>query len=311
METEHLREFIELAKDGSFTKTAGRLNLAQSTLSKHVALLEEHFGVRIFERNNLRTALTPAGRILLDDAQEVLTALENARQHLEDYRRSTPLSLQLELFRGYKPTDDLVVTAQEELRREGRPIDIEAVDIVKPPLDQLRSGVVDLGLFVYPKGADLTGLVSIPLVTEPLVAVVSRDHPLAARDVIRASELTGNVVWTIQEEGSVQFARRVEQLLLAHDARPRFVPVPWQNGQNSYTRIAFVDSGVFVHFASVAKFSMPVTSSRHKVLRFEEPGMEITVSAVWREGDRSEARELLVGKMQEIAAGADMGLYWR
>lgn len=133
-------------------------------------------------------------------------------------------------------------------------------------------------------------LVAVPLVTEPLVAVVSRDHPLAARDAIRAADLTGNVVWTIQEEGSVQFARRVEQLLLGHGAQPRFVPVPWQNGQNSYTRIAFVDSGVFVHFASVAKYSMPVTSNRHKVLRFEEPGMEITVSAVWRENDPNEAR---------------------
>lgn len=143
------------------------------------------------------------------------------------------------------------------------------------------------------------------------MAVVSRDHPLAARDAIRAADLTGNVVWTIQEEGSVQFARRVEQLLLGHGAQPRFVPVPWQNGQNSYTRIAFVDSGVFVHFASMAKYSMPVTSNRHKVLRFEEPGMEITVSAVWRENDPNEARGLLVEKMPEVAQGADMGLYWR
>lgn len=311
METEHLREFLELAKDGSFTKTAARLNLAQSTLSKHVAALEDYFGVRVFERNNLRTALTPAGRLLLDDAQEVLGALESARQHLEDYRHSAPLALRLELFRGYKPTDDLVVTAQEELRRDGRSIEIESVDIVKPPLEQLRDDEVDLGLFVYPEGVDLTGLVAVPLVTEPLVAVVSRDHPLAARDVIRAADLTGNVVWTIQEEGSVQFARRVEQLLLGHGAQPRFVPVPWQNGQNSYTRIAFVDSGVFVHFASVAKYSMPVTSNRHKVLRFEEPGMEITVSAVWRKDDPNEARRLLVEKMLEVAQGADMGLYWR
>lgn len=311
METEHLREFLELAKDGSFTKTAARLNLAQSTLSKHVAALEDYFGVRVFERNNLRTALTPAGRLLLDDAQEVLGALESARQHLEDYRRSAPLALRLELFRGYKPTDDLVVTAQEELRRDGRSIEIESVDIVKPPLEQLRDDEVDLGLFVYPEGVDLTGLVAVPLVTEPLVAVVSRDHPLAVRDVIRAADLTGNVVWTIQEEGSVQFARRVEQLLLGHGAQPRFVPVPWQNGQNSYTRIAFVDSGVFVHFASVAKYSMPVTSNRHKVLRFEEPGMEITVSAVWRKDDPNEARRLLVEKMLEVAQGADMGLYWR
>lgn len=311
METEHLREFIELTKDGSFTRTAARLNLAQSTLSKHVAALEDHFGVRVFERSNLRTVLTPAGRILFDDAQEVLTALETARQHLDDYRHSMPLSLKLELFRGYKPTDDLLVTAEEELRRAGHTLEIETIDIIKPPLEQLRCGEVDLGLLVYPEGANLAGLVAKPLVTEPLVAIVSRDHPLATRDTIRASELSGNVVWTIQEEGSVQFARRVEQLLLGHGAQPRFVPVPWQNGQNSYTRIAFVDSGVFVHFASVAKYSMPITSTRHKVLRFEEDTMRITVSAVWRENDSNEACALLVEKMLQIAQNANMGLYWQ
>lgn len=311
MDVEYLREFVELAKDASFTRTAGRLGMAQSTLSKHIAAVEAEFGVHAFERSNLRTVLTPAGRLLFEEAQGVVSSYDAARARLAAYRKADPLHLRLELFQGYKPTDDLLATAGEEFRRTGRVVEIEAVDIVKPPLEELRGGNVDVGLLVHPDNADLTGLASVPLVTEPLVAVVSTDHPLSGRDTVRAADLSGNVVWTIQEEGSRQFARQVELMLLARGASPRFMTVPWQNAQSSYTSIAFVDSGVYVTFASVAKFSMPITSTRHKVLRFaEEDDMHITVSAVWRTDDPNPACRLVVDTMRSIVARTDMSAYW-
>ncbi len=248
---------------------------------------------------------------MFDEAQNIVAAFDAAHARMASYRSATPLHVRLELFQGYKPTDDLLATVSEELRRMGRVVEIEAVDIVKPPLEELRCGHADLGLLVYPDNANLDGLTSVPLVTEPLVAVVSTEHQLSKRDVIRVEGLSGNVVWTIQEEGSRQFACRVEQILLEHGARPRFMTVPWQNAQSSYTSIAFVDSGVYVTFASVAKFSMPVTSTRHKVLRFaEEDDMLITVSAVWRSDDPNPACRLVVDTMLAIVAHTDMSAYW-
>lgn len=311
MDIEYLREFIELAKDASFTRAAGRLGIAQSTLSKHIAAVESTFGVRVFERNNLRTALTPAGRLLFDDAQGIVAAYDAARERMSTYHKATPLRLRLELFQGYKPTDDLLATALDEFRRSGHVVEIDVVDIVKPPLEELRAHHADLGLLVHPDGADLSGLVSIPLVVEPLVAVVSNDHPLSSRNEIRAADISGNVVWTIQEEGSRQFAHRVEQILLERGARPHFMTIPWQNAQSSYTSIAFVDSGVYVTFASVAKFSMPVTSTRYKMLRFApEDDMSITVSAVWRADDNNPALELVVDTTKDIVGKTDMSAYW-
>lgn len=312
MDLEYLREFVELVKDANFTRTAGRMGIAQSTLSKHIAAVERAFGVRILERSNLRTELTPAGRLLYEDAQGIVTAYDAALARMESYRKANPLKLRLELFCGYKPTDDLLASTREEFRRSGTVVEIETVDIVKPPLEEIRQGSVDLGLLVHPAGIDMTGLVSLPLVTEPLVAVVSADHPLASRDVIGIEELSGDVVWTIQEEGSRQFALRVEQILLEHDAHPRFMTIPWQNAQSSYTSIAFVDSGVYVTFASVAKFSMPITATRYKVLRFaDEDAAMITVSAVWRGDTENPACELAVDTMRGIVEQTDMSTYWK
>ena len=50
METAYLHEFAKVAECGSFTAAARELHLTQSTLSKHVALLEREFGADLFVR---------------------------------------------------------------------------------------------------------------------------------------------------------------------------------------------------------------------------------------------------------------------
>ena len=52
------RELIELAECLNFHKAANRLFITQSTLSKHVIAAERELGIRIFERNTQKVALT-------------------------------------------------------------------------------------------------------------------------------------------------------------------------------------------------------------------------------------------------------------
>ena len=61
METAHLHEFAKVADCGSFTAAARELHLTQSTLSKHVALLEREFGADLFVRDRSGVSLTEAG----------------------------------------------------------------------------------------------------------------------------------------------------------------------------------------------------------------------------------------------------------
>ena len=61
METAYLHEFAKVAECGSFTAAARELHLTQSTLSKHVALLEREFGADLFVRDRSGVSLTEAG----------------------------------------------------------------------------------------------------------------------------------------------------------------------------------------------------------------------------------------------------------
>ena len=70
--------FLAVAGEMSFTRAAERLNLAQPPLSRHIRTLEEKLGVVLFERNQRRVALTPAGHAFRAEARDILPRLRRA-----------------------------------------------------------------------------------------------------------------------------------------------------------------------------------------------------------------------------------------
>lgn len=70
----HLRHFWMIAKHGSVTRAAEKVNISQSTLSEQLAELEEALGQPLFERRGKRLHLTDAGRIALEHAETIFTS---------------------------------------------------------------------------------------------------------------------------------------------------------------------------------------------------------------------------------------------
>src|SRR5688500_8545263 len=76
MELRHLRYFVALADELSFTRAARRLNITQSTLSHQIKQLEEEIGHALFDRIGKRTIITEAGEMLLLSATRSLRELD-------------------------------------------------------------------------------------------------------------------------------------------------------------------------------------------------------------------------------------------
>src|ERR1700722_6715842 len=72
MELRHLRYFVAVAEQLSFTKAAQKLRLAQPSLTRQVRNLEDEIGVRLFDRSSNRLALTEEGRLFLFDSKKLL-----------------------------------------------------------------------------------------------------------------------------------------------------------------------------------------------------------------------------------------------
>lgn len=78
MELRHLRSFLTVARERSFTRAAERLHLAQPPLSQRIRQLEQELGVVLFERNTRRVNLTHAGQVFHDEIEKLLTQLDTA-----------------------------------------------------------------------------------------------------------------------------------------------------------------------------------------------------------------------------------------
>ncbi|MGH8000482.1 MAG: LysR family transcriptional regulator [Brasilonema sp.] len=75
---ESLRSFVAVAQRLSFVEAADALQIDPSALSRRIKRLEEQLGVRLFNRNTRRVALTEAGILYLEQCQDIIARLDEA-----------------------------------------------------------------------------------------------------------------------------------------------------------------------------------------------------------------------------------------
>src|SRR5919201_4499343 len=78
MNLRQLASFLAVVEEGSFTRAARRLGIAQPSLSQQIRALESELGGPLIERLPRRIRLTAAGRALLPDAQAAVRASDRA-----------------------------------------------------------------------------------------------------------------------------------------------------------------------------------------------------------------------------------------
>ncbi|APX85670.1 LysR family transcriptional regulator [Methylorubrum extorquens] len=79
LNVDQIRSFLAVLESGSFTAAAQTLGLQQSTVSGHIARLEQALGRSLLMRDTHRVALTPDGQAMIGFARDVLEAHDRLR----------------------------------------------------------------------------------------------------------------------------------------------------------------------------------------------------------------------------------------
>lgn len=85
MTIRHLRIFTEVCSCGSVTGAAKKLYLAQPSVSLAIRELEEHYGVKLFDRIARRLDLTEAGARLLTYATHIISLFDDMERDVRQF----------------------------------------------------------------------------------------------------------------------------------------------------------------------------------------------------------------------------------
>jgi DNA-binding transcriptional LysR family regulator len=190
MDLRQLRYFVAVAEELHFSRAAVRLNLAQSALSSQVRALEREVGGPLLARSTRRVELTPAGEALLGDAIDVLTAADGALERARALARGEAGAL---VIGSMGPAGGGLLApllARFSSRHPRVRVEIRALDF-SDIVDAVRERHVDLAFIYMPLSEP--DLELVPLMTEPRVVVLPRDHRLAGRQRLRPRDLRDEV----------------------------------------------------------------------------------------------------------------------
>ncbi len=188
MDLNHLRSFVAVAKFGHLTRASEALHLSQPALSSHIKTLEEQFGVTLFERTPTGMTLTPSGRRLLVEAEQIIGAVRHLAHSAQDLRGQPTghLKIGTVLNPAILRVGELISRALDRYPQ----IELELYQVMSSDvLARLRNGTLDAGFYFGAKPeSDLDSI--------PLRDIVYR----VTLPVTRADELIGAEWETIAQQ---------------------------------------------------------------------------------------------------------------
>ncbi|QNN57303.1 LysR family transcriptional regulator [Diaphorobacter ruginosibacter] len=189
MELRHLKGFLAVAQEQSFTRAAKKLHMAQPPLSQRIRELEDELGVKLFERCTRRVHLTQAGETFLEGVQSLLLQLEQAVEACRKVERGERGMLRV----GYTGRASQQLLPRLVLSFRQRYPDVQ-LDIQGPhPTGWLRSalqdGRLDVALCFLPLHD--AQIETRSFVCSEFVLALPAGHPLAGQAQVPLSALAG------------------------------------------------------------------------------------------------------------------------
>jgi DNA-binding transcriptional LysR family regulator len=297
MDLHHLRHFIAVAEELHFGRAAARLGMTQPPLSQSVRRLESSLNLQLLERDRRHVALTPAGRVLLEEGRRVLSQVELTERLIQRAASRGVRRLRI----GFTPIAMLTILPRAvqafrkrwpgvEILLEERPTSLQ--------IELMLNGAQDLGILYRHGAGGIDGLTMRVLGRSRYVAAFPVGHPLAQRRQVKLADLAGQA-FVCHDPGTNPDAHA---MFNAACRSAGFVPSVVQHANQTYTILSLVahDVGIALvgdnarHIGLEGIALVPLTDVAED-LRQE------TVLA-WAPWANSHALNEFVGLFEELAA---------
>jgi LysR family transcriptional regulator, low CO2-responsive transcriptional regulator len=172
---DQLTTFLEVVKQGNFSRAGEKVYRSQSAVSAQIRQLEQEYGTKLLDRSGKRVAMTPAGEVLFEYANRLLALRGESLRAVADQDR-TPRGV---LAIGANEATCLYVLPETfgEYRRRYSDVQISIYrNFSHKILERLQDGLIDVGIVTMPVKAPR--LVVKRIFHDRLMLMTSPSHPL-------------------------------------------------------------------------------------------------------------------------------------
>ncbi len=196
MTLQQLEYVLAVDRHRHFTKAAEQCYVTQPTLSAMIQKLEEELDVKIFDRTKQPIAPTQAGALIIKQAREVLVQVDNIKSILEEAKQGVSGKFRLGILPTIAPY--LLPRFFPQMMKKYAELDVTVTEMKTPDIKKaLLSGDIDAGILAELPGMDIYN--STHLFYEQFFAYVSRNDSLFEKSVIKTSDLSGELLWLLDE----------------------------------------------------------------------------------------------------------------
>ncbi|MEV6578164.1 LysR substrate-binding domain-containing protein [Streptomyces sp. NPDC051582] len=194
MELRQLQYFVAVLEEGSFTRAAARLHMAQPGISAQIRRLERELGQPLLDRSGRSVTPTEVGEALLPYARAALAAVEGARQVADEFSGLLRGRVTIGVVSGAAVHEFDLAAALAAFHEQHPHIEVTLTEFSSERmLAALQDGALDIALAGLADEEPPPGVRLQVLIDEPLVAAVAPDDPLVrlAAEAAEAAEAGG------------------------------------------------------------------------------------------------------------------------
>ncbi len=185
MTIRNLQIFLEVAKAGSMSLAAKSLYLSQPTVSHAISSLESEYNTQLFDRTPHRLFLTQTGRTLMEEASNVLQAMDHLQEAMRSPDANTSIHIGASVTVASSIMDSLLDSFKEKYPQMETRLFISNTSAIE---EAMENNEVDLAIV---SGEIHNAMIETRKIIEDYQVCVCRsDHPLAGRKKVTLEELS-------------------------------------------------------------------------------------------------------------------------
>lgn len=294
MNLELLRSFAAIAESGSLSKTAERMRVSQSTLTRQMQTLEQEVGGKLLERTHSGVALTAAGLTFFEATQPLMVKFDAAIA--ETRRRAQGQSRLLRIGYLMSVAAEYLNPALATLRKEHPDVKVKLMDMAPgEQIAALRKGEIDIGVVGNADASLAREFFVKRLASFSVVVVLPEKHPLAAHASVDLRELQREVFIGAKEADLPGHNQWIVQVCRRARFRPRFGEDA--DGLTHALSLLVSENAVTLLPALAAKIPAPGIVFRP----LRDGGGKWHLLVAWQRGKISEPVRALVGALSKNA----------